>query len=606
MKKSSILFVILLAFMFIPITIVYAVPADPNPISFTQPNGVTLTVRVMGDERIHWYESMDEYTLLLNKEGYLSYAQLDENMNLQPSEYIAIDIEQRDIVITSFLTTINKKLFYSEMQIQMMFKIWEIEDEAAKNAPLYADGVIGKLKSMVSLVEFSDKKLKYGISDFENILNQIGYTGNNHGSLRDYFREVSYGLLDIEFRLFGPFLAPKALSYYKDHTGELARWLATQIQGMDVSFEDFDGNKDKFVDNFHFLFAGMGAENGTQNTIWSHKSSFSPPVYKNGVQISIYSCSPELKSATKIAGIGTMAHEMTHTFGAADFYDTDDTGSGGKYPGTDTWDLMGSGNYNGNSDCPAHQNMYVKIQFGWITPQVLSSPGTISNIPNSAENPIAYRINTKTNKEYYLLENRQKIKFDKYIPGNGLLIYHVHAGVESGSCVNCKHPQRMYPVVATRTVQMPNADPKSYGTVSRAVFPGSSSVTAFTDDSTPAMWDWANHLTEKPIYDITHQNSLISFVFRWATGIDETTKNNSSLQIVPNPATDYIELQITNYELLNQQIDFYNNYGQLVKSIPFNGVTHDHLTTQRVSVSDFAKGLYFVNIGNCTAKVIVQ
>jgi hypothetical protein len=103
------------------------VPAIPTPVSMAQPDGDTLTVKIKGDERIHWYETMDGYTLLFNKEGYLTYAQLDEDENLQPSEFIATDIEKRSETVESFLNTIEKRLSYSNEQIKLKRHTREIK-----------------------------------------------------------------------------------------------------------------------------------------------------------------------------------------------------------------------------------------------------------------------------------------------------------------------------------------------------------------------------------------------------------------------------------------------------------------------------------------------
>jgi len=157
MKKRTIKSFILLAFLLISTTILYAVPAYPNPVVVTQPDGKTLTVMIKGDERINWNESMDGFTLLYDQAGYLTYAQLDENGNLQPSNFIATDIEERDIVITSFLNTIEKKLFYSEAQTQFMHQVWQIEDEIAEQHALRGAAVIGEYKSLCALVQFPEK-----------------------------------------------------------------------------------------------------------------------------------------------------------------------------------------------------------------------------------------------------------------------------------------------------------------------------------------------------------------------------------------------------------------------------------------------------------------
>ena len=518
MKKNLFfIFVILLSGI---TTVLQAVPAYPHPSVMKQPNGDTLTVRIKGDERINWYETMDGYTLLFNKAGYLSYAQLDENEDLQPSEIIATSIENRNSAEKSFLNTIEKRLFYSDMQTQLMLNVRQIEEDAQTRN---TRGVIGQYKTLCAFVQFPEKAMTIPMSRFESLMNQLGYTANGAGSVRDYFRESSYNQFDLIITLCGVYTAPNSESYYSGSNGNancqsLARWLAQQVAAEpDINFEDYDSNDDGVVDGFHFIFAGMGREaSGGPETIWSHKWQFSPAVTQNGKSISIYSCSPEYLYSS-ITTIGVICHEMTHAYGAMDFYDTDYE-TGGQYEGTGDWDMMAGGTWNNNGNRPAHHNPYVKTQFGWLNPIVLNEPITIDNMPNTTENPIAFRINTTTNNEYFLLENRQKVKFDAGIPGEGMIIYRVHSQIESAfymNVINATHPQRMYPVSANAPVALPVANPESYGEINSysCPWPGGLEKTEFTDNTIPAMVSWANAPTNKPITNIANVNGMISFDF---------------------------------------------------------------------------------------------
>lgn len=106
---------------------VFAVPANTKPITITQPNGKTLTFVLKGDERVHWYETMDGYTLLRNEEGDLEFACVDENNILQVSGILACNQEERDEVENSFLQTITPKLFFSQQQLKEKTKTHSIE-----------------------------------------------------------------------------------------------------------------------------------------------------------------------------------------------------------------------------------------------------------------------------------------------------------------------------------------------------------------------------------------------------------------------------------------------------------------------------------------------
>lgn len=100
-----------------------AVPAKQTPITITQPDGRLLTYILRGDEVVSWCESMDGYTLLANSEGVLCYAMTDKDKNLVCSGVVACNSEERNVQDLLFLKSIDKKLFYSEQQMERFAKI---------------------------------------------------------------------------------------------------------------------------------------------------------------------------------------------------------------------------------------------------------------------------------------------------------------------------------------------------------------------------------------------------------------------------------------------------------------------------------------------------
>ncbi len=117
-KTVLILTIALLAFASL-----VAVPAKQTPITITQPDGRMLTYILRGDEVVSWCESMDGYTLLANSEGVLCYAMTDKDKNLVSSGVVACNSEERNVQDLLFLKSIDKKLFYSEQQMERFAKI---------------------------------------------------------------------------------------------------------------------------------------------------------------------------------------------------------------------------------------------------------------------------------------------------------------------------------------------------------------------------------------------------------------------------------------------------------------------------------------------------
>lgn len=115
--------VLILIFTLFAFESLVAVPAKQTPITITQPDGRVLTYILKGDEVVSWCESSDGYTLLANSEGVLCYAMLDKDKNLVSSGVVACNREERNVKDLLFLKSIDKKLFYSDKQMERFAKI---------------------------------------------------------------------------------------------------------------------------------------------------------------------------------------------------------------------------------------------------------------------------------------------------------------------------------------------------------------------------------------------------------------------------------------------------------------------------------------------------
>jgi len=142
-----------------------------------------------------------------------------------------------------------------------------------------------------------------------------------------------------------------------------------------------------------------------------------------------YAIQPELAGNNNQLGelvdIGVFTHEFGHLFGLPDLYNTDNSSEG-----LGNWCLMAGGSWGGNGNTPhtpVHMSAWCKIQLGWVTPTVVNTFMPDEVFVNAEQNPVVYKIwrQGPINKEYFLLEKRQKINFDRFLYIGGLLIYHV-------------------------------------------------------------------------------------------------------------------------------------------------------------------------------------
>jgi M6 family metalloprotease-like protein len=522
--------------------------AVPTPIRKIQPDGTEIIVMLRGDEKIHWMETPDGYTLMYDTAQYVVYATTDNEGNMIPSavKYLGDAlVAQSAAADAGLLTSLKKGIWYSPSQKEALLQIWEAVDDVRAKAQQAQQAqqpqkafFTGIKKALCVLMQYPDKPLTKTRQDFDNLINQVGYAEYGaRGSVHDFYIENSYGLLDLQVTVAGPYTAARNHNIYANGSNsvdgrDLAKEAvqAAHADGIDLS-EYATNNR---LETFHVIYAGHGEESsGDPKDIWAHKWFLRAPMVLDGVTINDYSCSPELRGASSndITCIGVICHELCHVFGSPDYYDSDG-GTGGNFIGTGEWDLMGSGEWNTpdgmKGNAPAHINMFQKIRYGWVTPIELTDMQKIEDMPNAAENAVAYTIKANDNGEHYILENKQYRGFDVALPGHGLLIYHVHQNA-GGATSNAWHPQQLYPVNASAIIMRPNADPRSYGDINSGAcpFPGTNNKTSFSDESTPMMFSWATSAgINKPITEIVEANEKISFYFKKQKPIVSFTLNN--------------------------------------------------------------------------------
>lgn len=345
---------------------------------------------------------------------------------------------------------------------------------AAARAPLR-----GLTRVVVVLVQSSDRSFTQGNQHYEDMFFSTGVLPN--GSVKEYYREVTNGLVDIVGEVVGPYTLGRAMAEYANGasgTGETepnARTMArdaAEAANPDIDFRLYDNDHDGYVDAFIVLHAGPGAETtGDVGHIWSHKWVLSGGAYNaDGTNIYAYLTVPE------DAKIGVCCHELGHLlFGFPDLYDTDYSSEG-----VGNWCLMGGGSWLGGGEVPAHPSAWCKLQQGWVT---VVDPRHESGlqIEDVKAARMVYRLwkDASPGQEYFLIENRQKTGYDRHLPSGGLLVWHVDDAIPGNT--NEVHP-RVALVQADGRRDLENGSNRGDA---GDPFPGSSHVTAFAPTTTP-------------------------------------------------------------------------------------------------------------------------
>lgn len=495
-------------------------PANPCPIIYTQPDGSELTITLKGDERTRFASTMDGYTILQDDTGRYVYAMQDAMGNMVRSSFQAHEPGSRPLRERRFLKKTAKHLVFSREQLQGFKQArGETELSGTISGTMALDGSfpsIGTHKVLVLLIGFQDVPFVLPQADFDGLMNQYGFHGT--GCFKEYYEDNSFGQLILNSTVMGPYMAANNMSYYGKNRGGwdarprnmVAEALdAAEAEGLDFSQFDNDGDGD--VDGILVIHAGYDEAAGAPaDSIWSHAWDLGnlERTY-DGVTISDYATSPELSgtSGSNISDIGVLVHEFGHNLGLADTYDTDYEQGGGYAYGTGYYDVMADGCWNNGGFTPANHIAYAKYLMGWQTPTVINGLSTTLTLRDADQYNESFRINTTTENEYFLLENRQQSGWDAYIEGHGMLIYHIDGPYidNAGNAVN-SNPSH-------QGVDIEEADNHEDWGESAAgdPFPGTTGNTSFTDTTTPDSLAWNNAATGVPLTNISENAGVITF-----------------------------------------------------------------------------------------------
>ena len=515
-----------------------AIPAYPYPVKVKQADGTVLTILQRGDEHGHYVLTADGKPLFFNAAtGNYEYAKL-QNGTLTASGIKATEVAQRTAEAKAFLQTQNAEALLDvcrQNRDARLARIAKVRSSVQQRAGsdvqshrLTTYPVKGEVHALVILVQFADTKFTTTGSDaqqfYNAMFNQQGFTYSNgaNGSVRDFYVDNSAGAFQPTFDIIGPVTLPENCYYYgtnlgsDDNPARLEQFVreACTLADPQVNFADYDNDGDGYVDNIYFYYAGYGAaDSGESRTIWPHASSYQDMATQAGqtsttlsldnVNIGNYSCSNEINgtlTTAQPAGIGTFVHEFGHVLGLVDHYDVG-YGTATFAPGK--FDTMAIGSYNNNGNTPPAFSAYERACLGWTDlVEFPSGEDVLGVLPDLKDSNKAYRVSvdgTKGN-EFFVLENRQQKGWDAYLPGHGMLLWHIDydkdAWINDEVNITGSH-QRVDIVEADnkRTEATRAGDP----------FPGTSNVTRWQ------LTSWADENVLE-LDDIEEKNGIINII----------------------------------------------------------------------------------------------
>lgn len=413
----------------------------------------------------------------------------------------------------------------------------------------------GTITIPVVLVNFQDAKFKINNPKeaFEQLFNSdkqadLG-NGNylNYGSVAKYFRDMSHGAFTPKFKVYGPVTVDQPETYYggtreDDNSDEEPRLLVKdalklvedQVTEDDITSFCSDG---KTIDCVYIVYAGLGQnDGGNGTTVWANCWTTAGATLR-GKDVRWYTMSGELspvkiKDSTipVVNGLGVICHEFSHSLGLPDMYPTEISARLDNQE-MEYWDLMDGGEYTHNGFRPTAYTAFEKEQMGWpVDIKTLDSDESVTMKTSTEQGGTAYKIvNPENDKEYLMLEYIQRKGWNKYLFGNGLLVYHVCLPSETLDLGTHLNNAPRYPGMAVVPADGAclssyiKANENDYGNSHYGdLFPGTGNlqgqnVTELSDTNKQPNFCWYNATkteklnTNKAIKNIKYDNGVLTF-----------------------------------------------------------------------------------------------
>lgn len=394
-------------------------------LTFGQEKGPEIALRVFGDEHYARYENLDGYSAIYDGQlGVFCYARLAAGsfrstgtpLSARPPAGLVRHLQESQ-------ETIAARAQARKMRRAAM--TGGLREEAAirtvgPNQGLLEGRVLsaGNVKGLTILVNFQDIASTVSRADVEELLNGANYTKNgNICSAREYFERMSTGKLNYTNVVVGPFTLSRNREFYVNNLlVEEALQLAVAA-GLDL--KQFDSRNENIVDALNIMYAGQTQYRGE---LWPH--NWHIDLQFGQMRTDLYLLTSLGRTPADLT-IGTFCHENGHLLCRfPDMYDYGERdGDSVKSAGIGSYCLMGSGNHNDNGRSPSPVCAYLRDLAGWCDNEIDLSVAKKHKATQGDYNTVM-KFRTSKPQEYFLVENRSRMNFDRGLPASGLAVYH--------------------------------------------------------------------------------------------------------------------------------------------------------------------------------------
>ncbi|HEY5125222.1 MAG TPA: M6 family metalloprotease domain-containing protein, partial [Ignavibacteria bacterium] len=404
---------------------VFAAPLYFVPVTKSLPDGTTISLFMSGDEFFNYLHDINGFPIGIGSDGYYYYLIQDKDNFLLTSYRFGISDPFKIAGIKTVTTPSYVASKRSTYQKQME------ESSSGKGVKSFtkSSGVFNNL--VIYIKFFNEAGFTVQRSTYETRLNSL-----TNSSLRTYYREISYGKLDVvSYHMPGDattnlcYTDNNLRSYYEvynvstntngykndsERTTREHNLLANAIYWVTANYSmpagvNFDLNQDGIFDNICFIVKGNSE--GWSDLLWPHRWVLYSQNVKIG-NLKVYGYTLQMENVS----VNTFSHEMFHALGAPDLY---------HYNNNDEpvgpWDIMASGS--------GHPGAWMKYKYGgWIDNMTeLTESGTYSIKALVQNKNNCYLIKSPyRSDQVFVLEYRQKTgTYESQIPSSGLIIQRI-------------------------------------------------------------------------------------------------------------------------------------------------------------------------------------
>lgn len=426
------------------------------PRTVTLQSGEQVTVKIVGDENLHFLVTDDGKVVMQEGETYRFATLFEvENFRMRAQKIDAVNNARLSEIIAP--NAIKDEGVYDNKQFPHM----------------------GKPKVLTIMVNFSDYKMEYSKEETDKAFNGTEYDDSkrltSYSSVAQYFDDCSNGKFRPQFDIVGPVTLEKSAKYYgkgDDNTQDLILDACDAAAKAGVDFSQYDSDGDGYVDLVYIYYAGYGPNWGADDDFFWPKAGYNSGLTRkyNGKRLYRFAFNQELFGYPGIeeafgldykprCGIGVMVHEFSHCMGLPDFYPTSTwltekgTYDVEKYDNQsmEMWDLMDNGSNLNNGYDPIPYSAWEKELMGWTDKMTVIDSRcdvTLTPLQDGGEGMRIVNDSDPKESESWILENvpaGNSSGWYRSVPAGGMIVTHLDYDKQYFSYLKCPNNEVGHP-----------------------------------------------------------------------------------------------------------------------------------------------------------------